>query len=99
MYSTILNLHSYWAFATLLLLLAAIVNAILGMTGNKTFSKTSYKWSLYGFIAAHIQLLLGLILLFVSPHWDMLMNNTSTVMKDSDTRLLAVEHPIINILA
>lgn len=99
MYSTIQSIHSYWAYAALILLVIAIINGIIGWTGNKEFTKTSFKWSLYAFIASHVQLLLGLILLFVGPYWNMLMNDTGSVMKDSALRLLAVEHPTTNILA
>jgi len=99
MYSTIQTIHSYWAYAALILLLVAIVTAILGWTGGKTFEKSNFKMSLFAFIASHIQLLLGLILLFVSPYWTMLTNDMGAVMKDSSLRLLAVEHPFTNILA
>jgi len=99
MYSTIQSIHSYWAYAALLLLIIAVLNSIVGLTGKKEFNTLAYKWSLYGFIASHVQLLLGLVLLFVGPYWKMLTNDTGAVMKDSAIRLLAVEHPIINILA
>lgn len=99
MYTTLQSIHSYWAYAALLLLVIAIGNALVGWFGGKDFTRMSFKWSLYGFIASHIQLLLGLILLLVSPYWNMLMSDTGAVMKDSAIRLLAVEHPTTNILA
>ena len=99
MYTTLQSIHSYWAYAALLLLVVALVNAIIGWQGGKEFSKGSYKWSLYAFIAAHTQLLIGLILLFVSPYWEALTSDMGAVMKNSALRLLAVEHPTTNILA
>jgi len=99
MYSTIQSIHSYWAYAALILLIFAIVISIMGWLGNKEFTRSSFKWGLYAFIASHVQLLLGLILLFVGPYWNMLMNDTGAVMKDSAIRLLAVEHPTTNIIA
>ena len=99
MYSTIKSIHSVWAYAAFILLIIAIVVAIFGLVGKKQFSRTHYKFGLYAFIASHIQLLLGLILLFVGPYWKALTNDMGMVMKNAELRLLAVEHPFTNIIA
>jgi hypothetical protein len=51
------------------------------------------------FVLSHIQLLLGLGLWITGGYMTALFSNTSTVMKDSATRLSALEHPLINIIA
>ncbi len=99
MYTTVKSIHSYWALATLVLLTIAVVIAIMRVTSNKQFTKTSFKWFLYAFIASHIQLVIGMILLYVSPFWKMLTEDMGSVMKNSNIRLYAVEHPFINIIA
>lgn len=99
MYQTIQSIHSYWGYAALLLLIIAVLNSFIGWFGKKEFNTLARKWGLYGFIASHVQLLLGLVLLFIGPYWNMLTNDTAAVMKDSALRLIAVEHPTTNILA
>ena len=100
MYTTLQTIHSYWAYLTLLLLLAAVVNAIIGWTGGKAFLPRDRKISLFGMVVTHIQLLLGIILLFVSPYLTQASElGMGEVMGNSLLRLYLVEHPTINILA
>ena len=50
---------------------------------------------MFGLIAAHIQLLVGFILYFVSP----LGSEAFGLMKDAALRLTSLEHPLTNIIA
>jgi len=95
MYHFIQKFHSGWAYLALLLLLFAIINSWLGMTSKKEFSPKDRKIALFGLIAAHIQLVVGLILYFVSPLGKASLGN----MKDAALRLTSVEHPLLNIIA
>lgn len=98
MYSTINLLHSYWAYLTLLMLLIAVLNALNGYFNNKEFSLSKdFRISLFALIFTHIQMLLGLILYFVSPYFGSWQ--TGGVMGDSFLRLVLVEHPFINLIA
>jgi len=100
MYSLLKNVHSYWAYFLLLVLILAIINAIAGKIKGKDFESRDLRLSLFGLIFSHIQLLIGLILYFVSPWFKQWSNLVmGGVMKDSQTRLFLVEHPITNILA
>ncbi|MCH1608750.1 MAG: hypothetical protein L7S52_03210 [Flavobacteriaceae bacterium] len=100
MYSLLKNVHSYWAYFLLLVLILAILNAIAGKIKGKDFESRDLRLSLFGLIFSHIQLLIGLILYFVSPWFKQWSNlGMGGVMKDSQTRLFLVEHPITNILA
>lgn len=94
MYSAILSVHSYFAWIALGLVILSIVAAILS---KGAFQHNYRKIALYGLIAAHVQLLVGLTLYFVSPYG--FSNLSGESMKDSFTRLLAVEHPFTNIIA
>ena len=67
MYSLLKNVHSYWAYFLLLVLILAILNAIAGKIKGKDFESRDLRLSLFGLIFSHIQLLIGLILYFVSP--------------------------------
>ena len=99
MYIYFKTVHSYWAFFVLLILVAAIFNAFIGRYTGKEFSTKDLRISLFGLIFSHIQLLIGLILYFVSPWFDQWAAIGMGVMKDAQARLYLVEHPITNILA
>ena len=99
MYVYLKTVHFYWAFFVLFILVAAIVNAFIGRYMGKEFSVKDLRISLFGLIFSHIQLLIGLILYFVSPWFDQWASIGIGVMKDHQTRLYLVEHPITNILA
>ena len=93
------HIHSYWAYLVLLILIVAVVNAIIGFTQKKQFTDKDLRIGLFTLIVAHIQLLIGLGWYFMSPWFKALKENSGEVMADKATRLLAVEHPIMMILA
>ncbi|WP_396161535.1 hypothetical protein [Flavobacterium sp.] len=95
MYETIKNVHSILAYAALGLLLLASFNAIFGLSSKKLFKDKDLRLSLFTLIICHIQLLIGLILYFVSPLGADQLGN----MKDAAMRLTSLEHPLINIIA
>ncbi len=92
-------IHSYWAYLAVILLVIAVINAIIGLTQNKEFTAKDLRISLFTLIVMHIQLLIGLGWYFMSPAYKALKaNGMGETMKDSATRLLAVEHPLMMIL-
>ena len=91
--------HSYIAFAALILLVVASINAIIGMSSNKEFKDGDRKLSLFALIFTHTQLLIGLILYFNSSMVQTFNLPMGEVMKNADLRLYAIEHPLINIIA
>lgn len=98
-YNFIQKFHSGWAYLALLLLVIVVVNSIIGMTSKKEFTATDRKIGLFGLIATHTQLLIGLILYFVSPNGLNMIKTVGMGGLTSESRLLALEHPAINILA
>ena len=95
MYTFIQKFHSGWAYLALLLLVIAVVNSLIGWSSKKEFTARDRKIALFGLIASHIQLLVGLILYFVSP----LVSAVFGQMKDAALRLTSLEHPLTNIIA
>lgn len=93
------TIHSYWAYVVLILLLFAVINAILGLSKKRSFTDKDLRIGLFTLILSHIQLLIGLGWYFASPAYKALKANGSEVMGNSASRLLAVEHPIMMILA
>ncbi len=101
MYEFIQKFHSGWAYVALLLLVIAVINAVLGYIGKKEFTAKDRKIAIFGLIGTHTQLLVGLILYFVSPNGFPALSNAGMgeVMKNAALRLTVVEHPVINIIA
>lgn len=98
MYDIIKTLHSYWAYLVLFTLLVGVINAFLGRFGKKEYNAKAFRIALFGLIVSHIQLLVALILYFVSPMFDNWSEMGGEVMKSASVRLYLVEHPLVNIL-
>ena len=93
-------IHSTWAIITLVILIVAVVNAVIGLTSKKEFTDKSLRISLFALIVTHIQLIIGLITFFTSASFSFLRENVmGAVMKDATARLFIVEHPLMMILA
>lgn len=95
MYHFVQKFHSGWAYIALLLLVLAVINSVIGMNSKKEFTAKDRKIALFGLIATHIQLVVGLILYFVSP----LGLASFGQMAESDIRIPSMEHPLVNIIA
>tara|TARA_R110002126_G_scaffold291781_1_gene457989 strand:+ start:59683 stop:60108 length:426 start_codon:yes stop_codon:yes gene_type:complete len=93
------DIHSYWAYLVLAILIFAVVNAVIGFTQKKQFTDKDLRIGLFALIVSHIQLLIGLAWYFMSPWYKALKSDAASVMGDKAARLLAVEHPITMILA
>lgn len=97
MQNTILELHSYLAFAVLIFLLLAFLNAFIGLSSKRAFLKKDRHIALIALIFAHVQFVLGLLL--VINRWGDVEGGMGVVMKNSGLRLLLVEHPLVNLIA
>lgn len=94
-YNFLQKAHSGWAYITLLLLVVAVVISVIGFTSKKDFTAQNRKVALFTLIACHVQLLVGLILYFISPVGFAQLGE----MKNKAIRLTSLEHPLINIIA
>lgn len=94
-YPFLQKFHSGWAYLALLLLLIAVVNSLIGHFSKKEFTAKDRKIAIFGLIGTHTQLLVGLILYFVSPLGFAVLGE----MKDKAIRLTSLEHPLINLIA
>ncbi|MEO9570598.1 MAG: hypothetical protein ABJH82_11405 [Polaribacter sp.] len=93
------DVHSYWAYLVLAILIFTVVNAITGVIKKRTFTDKDLRLGLFTLIVSHIQLLIGLGWYFMSPWYKALKENAGEVMANKATRLIAVEHPVTMILA
>ncbi|MDD3638055.1 MAG: hypothetical protein RBR84_10530 [Bacteroidales bacterium] len=93
LYNILLKSHSGLRWLLLFMFIAALVQL-----GRKAFGKADInvkKISLYTLILAHIQLLLGLALYFISPK----VIFDAAAMKDSILRFYLVEHISLMLIA
>lgn len=92
MYTGLLHLHRTTGIITLILVLAAALYFGYRHFTKKPFQAASKKIALFTMIAAHLQLVLGLILYFISPLVNTALADMGKAMKDAALRFWAVEH-------
>jgi hypothetical protein len=86
MYPGLVHAHSGLRWIALFLLVAAVATAFSRWQSRASFSESNRKLYLFALIAVHTQLVLGLILYFISPKV-----NTSLI-SDKIYRFYTVEH-------
>lgn len=89
MINGITHAHSGWRWIVLVLLVSAILYAF----ANK--NKYHQKINLFALIATHVQLILGLLLFFISPK----VQFSEGFMKNPISRFYTVEHTVLMLLA
>ncbi|NBC28134.1 MAG: hypothetical protein GVY08_14825 [Bacteroidetes bacterium] len=96
MYTGIKHLHSFFAYILLAAIIFSLGYAIYKFVTKSPFDKSAQKMSMVGFIASHLQFLIGLIVYVVSPVG--ITNFSGEAMGDSLSRLYLLEHPLMMIL-
>ena len=99
MYSTLLVFHSIFRWLVLLSLLYVIITAFKGWLGNKTYTKIDNVARLAAVTIAHIQLILGLTLYFISPIVSYFLNNFSKAVHERQIRFFGMEHSLVMLVA
>lgn len=99
MYDILLRAHSGLRWIVLILLVATVVMSIHALFTNKEFSSGDKKVALFTLIFTHIQLVLGLILYFISPWVKAAMADMGAAMKDPQLRFWVVEHFTLMLIA
>jgi uncharacterized membrane protein len=84
MYEILKHTHSGLRWVALILILLAIYNSITA----KEFTKREKLINLFSMVSLHTQLLLGLVLYFISPR----ISFASGWMKDASFRFYGMEH-------
>lgn len=67
MYQILRSAHSGWRYLVLILLVVAIIQALAGWLGKKPYTEGNRKINLFTLIFVHTQILIGLVLYFMSP--------------------------------
>ena len=95
MYPILVHAHSGLRWLVLVFLILAIVTAARKQNGSATYGASDKRVSLLALIFTHVQLILGLILYFISPK----VVFSAETMGNTMMRFYTVEHITIMLLA
>ena len=92
MYTGLLHLHNLLRYVVVILLIIAVFKSFIGWFAKKEYTAFDNKVSLFLLISAHLQLVIGLGLYFMSPIVEAALSNFGETMKDPTLRYWGVEH-------
>jgi Na+/H+-dicarboxylate symporter len=95
MYAPLLQLHSGIRYLVLILLITVVAMALASISSKKSYKRLDDKLSLWLVITTHTQLLLGMVLYFISPF----VQFSGSTMKDSTLRYWTAEHVVGMLIA
>ena len=95
MYNFVQHLHSGFRYIVMVLFIYTILMALIGWLGNRPYTNRNRLSNLFAMISAHTQLLIGIVLYFLSP----LVQFNSSTMKDGTLRYFTVEHWVMMLIA
>jgi cytochrome c biogenesis factor len=99
MYNTLLSIHSLFRWLVLISLLYAIYRAWRGWKRNKPYTKHDNLVRHLTATIAHIQLVLGLWLYFVSPVIHYFLHNYKDAVHQREVRFFGMEHSLMMLIA
>lgn len=99
MYDLLLLAHSWLRWLVLLAALMAIARAIGGVNTRRPWTPLDDRAGMWLTASLDLQLLLGLILLFLSPVTQSAFVDMAAAMRAAPIRFFAVEHPVGMIVA
>jgi hypothetical protein len=98
-YTFMLNAHSILRWVLLVIILITIVKSAAGWLKKYNYSPMDDKFALFTMIFVHTQLLLGVILYFLSPIVSRGLQDMSMTMKTTVLRFWVVEHLVGMLIA
>ena len=98
MYTGFKHLHSYLPYLLLAALVITILIYAVKLSKESSYTAADKRLSLITLILAHLQLVFGLVLYFISPISQAALQSETT-MSDATNRLYAVEHPLTMLIA
>lgn len=94
-YNILVHAHSGLRWIVLLLLIYNIINIAMARSSNRALAAKDTKWSLFGMTSVHIQMLIGLVLYFISPK----VQFSSNTMSNDVLRFFTMEHTLGMLIA
>lgn len=98
MYTGFLHLHNVLRYVVVILLILTVIKSFIGWFGKKEYNPLDNKLSLFLLISVHLQLVIGLVLYFISPVVETALNDFSAAMKVAELRFWGVEHMLSMII-
>lgn len=95
MHNLLLLTHSVFRYFALVFLIIFVIRSFMGWINKSPYNSLDEKLGLWLFMVIHTQLVLGLILFFVSP----VVVFSSESMKDATSRYWLVEHSSMMLIA
>ena len=100
MQTGLIHLHNFLRWAVLISAIFAIFRYSMGYFQQKSFTETDRKAGLFYLISCHLQLLLGILLLFFGSVVPAAMSQgMGAAMKDPILRFFSVEHSLMMVIA
>jgi len=99
MYDLTLTLHSLVRWLVLIFAVVAVGNALAGWFGKREWTAASDRFGRLFTISIDLQLLLGLILFFLSPTVQAALGDMGAAMRDAGLRFWSVEHATMMLVA
>lgn len=99
MYPHLLATHNLLRWVFLVFILISLVQAYSGWLGNRPYTKIANLFKTLTVSTIHLQLIIGVILYFVSPLVAEFLGNMGGSMKNKDLRFFGMEHAVMMLLA
>jgi hypothetical protein len=101
LYPILLSFHNIMRWVVLILGLLAIIRSYLGWIGKRQYSETDRKAGVFYSVSLDVQLLLGLLLYFISPITKQVFADFSLLFGDPGSQIafFGMEHVFAMILA
>lgn len=96
---SLLVVHSFLRWLVLVSLVYAIVNAFIKWRSGASYLKGDNQSRVAAVVVAHIQLVIGLSLYFISPIVNYFWRNFSTTVHERQVRFFGMEHIAVMIAA
>ena len=97
-FSWILQLNVLWSFLTIISTVGAILNSIYGLIFKRVFKAFDLRISLFALIINHIQIVIVIILYFISPKFLWWKTGLNSVFNNDTYRRYLIEYPLISLL-
>ena len=99
MYNALLATHSLIRWLVLTSLVYSLYRAYSGWFGNKPFTKSDNSIRHITATIAHVQLIAGLWLYFISPIIDYFLHHYAEAKTQSEIRFFGMEHSVMMLIA
>lgn len=99
MYTGFTHLHSALRYALVLFILIALIQVGRALRKKEGLNADTFKLVKISFILSHVQLLIGLCLLFISPKVQQVIEDSSLIGVNKELAFYGLKHPIQMLIA